>query len=60
MLLGNVVRLQPNKEQTSQFFNFAGASRFAWNKSKDLFGNKQAVGVRYAEFKPLESHTKSD
>ena len=37
MLLGNVVRLQPNKEQESLFFQFAGTNRFAWNQSKDFY-----------------------
>lgn len=37
MLLGNKVRLQPNKEQESLFFQFAGTSRFAWNQSKDFY-----------------------
>ena len=44
MLLGNVVRLQPNKEQESLFYQFAGTNRFAWNQSKNfydtLFKNK--------------------
>lgn len=34
MILGKVVRLEPNKEQLNKFFQFAGTNRFAWNMCK--------------------------
>ena len=34
MLIGKVVRLEPNIEQEEQFKKFAGTNRFAWNESK--------------------------
>ena len=56
MLLGNVVRLQPNKEQNSQFFNFAGASRFSWNQSKDFYDTLYKDKKEYASVQQMIEH----
>ena len=37
MLVGNKVRLEPNKMQDNDFFRFAGTNRFSWNQSKEFY-----------------------
>ena len=56
MLLGNVVRLQPNKEQESLFFQFAGTNRFAWNESKDFYDTLFKEKGEYATVQQMIKH----
>lgn len=56
MLSGNVVRLQPNKEQESLFFQFAGTNRFAWNKSKDFYDTLFREKGEYATIQQMIEH----
>lgn len=56
MLSGNVVRLQPNKEQESLFFQFAGTNRFVWNKSKDFYDTLFREKGEYATIQQMIEH----
>lgn len=56
MLLGNKVRLQPNKEQESLFFQFAGTSRFAWNQSKNFYDTLFKDKGEYATIQQITKH----
>lgn len=56
MLLGNTVRLQPNKEQESLFFQFAGTNRFAWNKSKEFYDTLFKNKGKYATVQQMIEH----
>lgn len=56
MLLGNKVRLQPNKEQESLFFQFAGTSRFAWNQSKGFYDALFKEKGEYATVQQMIEH----
>lgn len=56
MLIGKVVRLQPNKEQTVDFFRFAGTNRFAWNESKTFYDKIWKDESRYASMSDLMKH----
>ena len=47
MLVGKVVRLQPNKEQIQLFLQFAGTSRFAWNECKFYYDKVFKEEKRY-------------
>lgn len=50
------MRLQPNKEQESLFFQFAGASRFAWNQSKDFYDALFKDKGEYATVQQIAKH----
>lgn len=56
MLIGKVVRLQPNKEQTADFFRFAGTNRFSWNESKSFYDKVWKKESRYASISDLMKH----
>lgn len=56
MLIGKVVRLQPNKEQESLFRQFAGTNRFAWNESKSFYDKVWREENRYATLSDMMKH----
>ena len=56
MLLGKVVMLQPNKEQESKFWQFAGTSRFAWNISLDFYETYRKDNDKLANLSVLMKH----
>ena len=56
MLLGNIVRLEPNIEQEQQFRQFAGTNRFAWNQSKDFYDKLWKEKGEYASVQDMIEH----
>lgn len=56
MLVGKVVRLQPNKEQIQSFLQFAGTSRFAWNECKSYYDKVFKKEKRYATLSDMMKH----
>lgn len=56
MLVGNKVMLQPNMEQTQDFFRFAGTNRFSWNQSKDFYDTLLKEKGEYATLPDLMHH----
>ncbi len=56
MLVGKVVRLQPNKEQIQLFLQFAGTSRFAWNECKSYYDKVFKEENRYATVSDMMKH----
>lgn len=47
MLIGKIVRLEPNKEQEQAFLCFVGGNRFAWNESKSYVDTLYRNEKRY-------------
>lgn len=56
MLIGKVVRLQPNKEQEILFRQFAGTNRFSWNESKSFYDKIWKEENHYASMSDLMKH----
>jgi putative transposase len=56
MLVGKVVRLQPNNEQAGDFFRFAGTNRFSWNESKAYYDRIWKEEHRYATLSDMMKH----
>lgn len=56
MLVGKVVRLQPNKEQIQSFLQFAGTNRFAWNECKSYYDKVFKEENRYATVSDMMKH----
>lgn len=56
MLVGKVVRLQPNKEQIQSFLQFAGTNRFAWNECKSYYDKVFKEETRYATLSDMTKH----
>ena len=56
MLVGKVVRLQPNKEQLQSFLQFAGTNRFAWNECKSYYDKVFKEENRYATVSDMMKH----
>ena len=56
MLVGKVVRLQPNKEQVQSFLQFAGTNRFAWNECKSYYDKVFKEENRYATVSDMMKH----
>ena len=56
MLVGKVVRLQPNKEQIQSFLQFAGTSRFAWNECKFYYDKVFKEEKRYITLSDMMKH----
>lgn len=56
MLIGKVVRLQPNKEQIQSFLQFAGTNRFAWNECKSYYDKVFKEEKRYVTLSDMTKH----
>ncbi|MGN0240142.1 MAG: RNA-guided endonuclease InsQ/TnpB family protein [Candidatus Weimeria sp.] len=56
MLIGRVVRLQPNKEQEAAFRRFAGTNRFAWNTCKAYYDKTRMEKHEYASISDMMKH----
>lgn len=56
MLVGKVVRLQPNKEQIQSFLQFVGTNRFAWNECKSYYDKAFKEEKRYVTLSDMMKH----
>lgn len=56
MLVGKVVRLQPNKEQMRSFLRFAGTNRFSWNESLAFYESVYKDKGEYATLSDMMKH----